>query len=51
MWLQRLVGLDPSQGGAGGASSDEEGQVIASCVCWWSHVVGTGTGAVLAGYP
>lgn len=27
MWLQRLVGLDPSAGGAGGASSDEEGQV------------------------
>ncbi len=29
VWMQRLLGLDPSRdGGAAGGSSDEEGQVL-----------------------
>lgn len=29
VWMQRLLGLDPSRdGGASGGSSDEEGQVL-----------------------
>jgi hypothetical protein len=38
VWMQRLLGLDPSRdGGASGGSSDEEGQVLHYELESWLH--------------